>query len=141
MKEWTRVIGFTFSIAVLAVLISTVLVSAQGTSAKRAPHVIGLDPSAMESTDVFKGPPETYTMRSGYMILAPSKSVGKHSTRGNEEAVIVLAGTGEMRITGGKTLRLRAYSVAYCPPFTEHDVVNTGEDTLRYIWLVAKAAK
>jgi quercetin dioxygenase-like cupin family protein len=77
-------------------------------------------------------------MRSGYMILAPSKSVGKHSTKGYEEAVIVLAGKGEMRITGGPTLHLRGYSIAYCPPMTEHDVVNTGPDTLRYIWLVAK---
>jgi mannose-6-phosphate isomerase-like protein (cupin superfamily) len=103
--------------------------------------VIALDASAIQPIDVFKGPPETYTMRSGYMILGPSRSVGKHSTRGNEEALIVLAGTGEMRITGGKSFPLRAYVVAYCPPFTEHDVVNTGQDTLRYIWLVAKATK
>jgi len=112
---------------------------AQSTSPQRTPHVIRLDPAAIESTDIFKGPPETYTMRSGYMVLAPSKSVGKHSTRGNEEAVIVLAGKGEMRITGGPTLQLSGYSIAYCPPMTEHDVVNTGSDTLRYIWLVAKA--
>jgi quercetin dioxygenase-like cupin family protein len=78
-------------------------------------------------------------MRSGYMVLAPSRSVGKHSTRANEEAVIVLTGKAEMRITGGPTLQLRGYSIAYCPPMTEHDVVNTGADTLRYIWLVAKA--
>ena len=79
-------------------------------------------------------------MRSGYMVLAPSRSVGKHSTRGNEEAVIVLQGTGEMRLTGGKKIVLTSWSIAYCPPFTEHDVVNTGADTLRYIWLVAKSA-
>ena len=78
-------------------------------------------------------------MRSGYMVLAPSKSVGKHSTRHNEEAVIVLAGTGEMRIVNGPTLKLTPYCVAYCPPATEHDVINTARDTLRYIWLVAKA--
>ena len=78
-------------------------------------------------------------MHSGYMVLAHSKSVGKHSTRGYEEAVIVLSGSGEMRITDGPTFTLKPYTVAYCPPLTEHDVVNTGADTLRYIWLVAKA--
>ena len=141
MNVQKKIIACAIPIAVLAFLCSPLPASAQGVSTERAPRVIALDPSATESTDVFKGPPETYTMRSGYMVLAPSKSVGKHSTRANEEAVIVLAGTGEMKITEGKNLRLRAYSVAYCPPFTEHDVVNTGQDTLRYIWLVAKAAK
>ena len=106
---------------------------------KPIPRLIQLNQAAVESCDVFKGPPETVTMHSGYMVLAPSKSVGKHSTRGYEEAVIVLSGAGEMRITGGPTFTLAPYTVAYCPPLTEHDVINTGADTLRYIWLVAKA--
>ena len=135
MQKSKRVVFWAF----LLTLLSMYLASAQTVSPGRTPRVIKLDPFAIESADVFKGPPETYTMRSGYMVLAPSRSVGKHSTRGNEEAVIVLAGKGEMRITGGATLHLRGYCVAYCPPQTEHDVVNTGQDTLRYIWLVAKA--
>ncbi len=80
-------------------------------------------------------------MFSGYMVLPPSKSVGKHSTKSYEEAVIVLSGTGEMRITDGPTFKLRPYTIAYCPPLTEHDVTNNGGDTLRYIWLVAKAQR
>jgi quercetin dioxygenase-like cupin family protein len=112
---------------------------AQSASPQRTPHVVQLNPTAFKPTDVFKGPPQTYSMRSGYMVLAPTTSVGKHSTRGHEEAIIVLAGKGEMRVTGQPALSLRAYSIAYCPPMTEHDVVNTGQDTLRYIWLVAKA--
>jgi len=105
------------------------------------PRVIQLNPSAVDSMDIFKGPPETVTMRSGYMVLAPSKSVGKHSTRHNEEAIIVFAGTGEMKIVNGPTLKLMPYCVAYCPPNTQHDVTNTGKDTLRYIWLVANAKR
>jgi mannose-6-phosphate isomerase-like protein (cupin superfamily) len=72
------------------------------------------------------------------VVLAPAKSVGKHSTKSYEEVVIVLAGTGEMRITGGKTMKLRPDVVAYCPPKTEHDVVNTGSVSLRYLYIVAK---
>jgi quercetin dioxygenase-like cupin family protein len=112
---------------------------AQAAASTFLPHIVELSHSATQSMDVFHGPPETVTMRSGYMVLAPTKSVGKHSTRHNEEAVIVLQGTGEMRIVGGPTMELRPYVVAYCPPTTEHDVVNTGKDTLRYIWLVANA--
>jgi quercetin dioxygenase-like cupin family protein len=73
------------------------------------------------------------------MVLAPTQSVGRHSTRTNEEAVIVLAGSGEMRISNGPVLQLRPYSVLYVPPETEHDVFNTGADTLRYVWVVARA--
>jgi mannose-6-phosphate isomerase-like protein (cupin superfamily) len=73
------------------------------------------------------------------MVLAPSKSVGKHSTRDNEEAIVVLSGTGEIKIIGGSTLHLRPDCVAYCPPNTEHNVTNTGTDTLRYVYIVAKA--
>lgn len=128
-----------FLCAAVLLLGSTAPAIAQPASPAPIPHIIQLDRAAMEPTDVFKGPPETHTMRSGYMVLAPTKSVGKHSTRMNEEAVLVLAGSGEMRISGGPTLKLKPYCVAYCPPLTEHDVVNTGTDTLRYIWLVARA--
>ena len=77
-------------------------------------------------------------MHSGAVVLLPSKSVGNHSTENYEEAVIVLAGSGEMRISGGETLILKPNSVAYCPPHTEHDVVNTGSQPLRYLYVVAK---
>jgi quercetin dioxygenase-like cupin family protein len=102
------------------------------------PRVIQLNPAATDSTDVFKGPPDTYTMRSGYMVLAPGKSVGRHSTRNNEEALVMLSGTAEVAIAGGPPLLVKALSVAYCPPSTEHNVTNIGKDTLRYVWLVAR---
>jgi len=111
----------------------------QGKVETPRPRVIQLNQTATDSGDVFKGPPETYTMRSGYMVLGPGKSVGRHSTKKYEEALVVFAGTGEMTITGGPILTVKAYSVAYCPPNTEHNVTNIGTDTLRYIWLVARA--
>ena len=103
------------------------------------PRIIHLDMGAAKSSDIFKGPPETVTMRSGYVVLPPSKSVGKHTTGRNEEVLLVLQGTGELRITGNETLKIHQHCVTYCPPMAEHDVVNTGQDTLRYIWLVARA--
>jgi mannose-6-phosphate isomerase-like protein (cupin superfamily) len=123
----------------VAVTAWTPFATAQIGKQKPEPGLIQLNPSAVDSMDIFKGPPGTVTMHSGYMVLPPLKSVGKHTTGRNEEALITLAGTGEMRIVNGPTLKLKPYSVAYCPPATEHDVVNTGTDTLRYIWLVAKA--
>jgi quercetin dioxygenase-like cupin family protein len=121
------------------VILSVLVLQAQDKGKKPTPRVVHLDPVGAASTEIFTGPPGTATMRSGYVVLAPGKSVGKHSTKGYEEALVVLAGQGELRISGGPVIALRAYDVTYCPPATEHDVFNTGTDTLRYIWLVAKA--
>jgi mannose-6-phosphate isomerase-like protein (cupin superfamily) len=114
---------------------------AQKNLMKPIPKLITLDNLSPDSAQILNGSPETVSMRSGYMILAPSKSVGRHSTKDNEEAIVVLAGTAEMRIIGGSTLQLHPYCVAYCPPNTEHDVTNTGIDTLRYVYIIARAKK
>lgn len=103
------------------------------------PKVVRIDPSALGYTPLLSGPPETVTMRSGSMVLLPGHSVGKHSTGENEEAIVVLAGTGEMRMSDGSALPLDRHSVAYCPPATEHDVVNTSAEPLRYVYVVASA--
>lgn len=104
-----------------------------------APKTISLDVPGKDYLQLLAGPPETVTMRSGRVILAPGKAVGKHSTEDNEEVLVVLEGQGEMRITGGKTLSLSSSVVAYCPPHREHDVFNTGSGLLRYVYVVAKA--
>jgi len=115
------------------------LAAAREHTPKPTPRLVELNPTAREYMCVLSGPPETVTMRSGLVVLPPAKSVGKHSTEAFEEAVIVLAGVGEMRITGGPTFKLKPFVVAYCPPFTEHDVINTGAQPLRYLYIVAKA--
>jgi quercetin dioxygenase-like cupin family protein len=77
-------------------------------------------------------------MHSGLVVVEPSHSVGKHSTKSYEEAIVVFSGTGEFRVVGGPTLQMSANAVVYCPPNTEHDVVNTGTSTLRYLYVAAK---
>jgi mannose-6-phosphate isomerase-like protein (cupin superfamily) len=78
-------------------------------------------------------------MRSGQVILDPGKSIGKHSTGANEEILVILERRGEMQIAGKTTLQLTKNVVAYCPPNTEHDVLNTGSSILRYVYIVARA--
>lgn len=58
-----------------------------------------------------------------------------HSHRVNEEMFFVIEGTGEVRI-GAQTWPIRAGDVIACPsggPETAHQIVNTGETTLRYL--------
>ena len=127
------------SIAVGVVLLSAALVWADQRGERPKPKAVQIDPSSTADMRVLGGPPETLTMRSGFVVLLPSESVGKHNTGDYEEAVVVLAGQGEMRLADGTSLRLKPYAVAYCPPGTEHDVTNTGNEPLRYIYVVAKA--
>lgn len=103
------------------------------------PRVIVLDEGGKGYLRVLGGPPETASMRSGLVVLAPGAAVGKHSTAEFEELLVVLAGSGEMRLAGGETLPVVAGTALYCPAGREHDVVNTGSGPLRYVYVVAKA--
>jgi oxalate decarboxylase/phosphoglucose isomerase-like protein (cupin superfamily) len=47
---------------------------------------------------------------------------------------------GERHAPHARVIGLGVNVVAYCPPQTEHDVVNTGADPLRYLFIVARAA-
>jgi len=101
--------------------------------------VIALRSDGRDVTPVLSGPPETVTMKSGFVVLAPGKSVGKHSTQQNEELLVILDGEGEMKFSNGSKLAIRANTALYCPPETEHNVTNTGTGSLRYVYVVARA--
>jgi quercetin dioxygenase-like cupin family protein len=103
------------------------------------PRVLSLDAKGASYLPILTGPPGTLTMRSGLVTLTPGKSVGKHTTADNEEILVVLEGFGEFRITGGPVLPVVGGSAVYCPPRREHDVINTGEGVLRYVFVVARA--
>jgi mannose-6-phosphate isomerase-like protein (cupin superfamily) len=104
-----------------------------------SPRVIHLDTAGTNYQPILNGPPESVNMRSGLVVLSPGGDVGVHSTKEYEELVIVLAGQGEMQITAGEPLAMEAGMAVYCPPETEHNVVNTGTVPLRYVYVVAKA--
>jgi mannose-6-phosphate isomerase-like protein (cupin superfamily) len=42
-----------------------------------------------------------------------------------------------MVLAEGNKLEVKANSALYCPPETEHNVVNTGDSVLRYVYVVA----
>jgi mannose-6-phosphate isomerase-like protein (cupin superfamily) len=101
--------------------------------------VIPLQSSGRNVNPVLSGPPESVKMKSGLVVLAPGKSVGKHSTEHNEELLVVLEGQGEMIFQDGSKLPVKANTALYCPPETEHNVTNTGTGLLRYVYIVADA--
>ena len=126
------------TLAVIGLLALPCSLAAQLPESRPIPKVVTLDPAATGHTPVLEGPPASVTMESGQVVLAPGASVGRHNTERYEEVVVVLDGTGEMRVIGGVTLALHRGAVAYCPPATEHDVVNTGTTPLRYLYVAAR---
>ena len=107
---------------------------------KPEPKLINAVTGAQEYVRLLGGPPESVTMRSGAVTLPPGKSVGKHTTENNEELLVILEGSGTFILNDGRQLDMNTNHVLYCPPFTEHDVKNTGSTPLRYIYIVANAA-
>ena len=112
---------------------------AQEANNELRPRVVRLDLAGTDYVPILGGPPESASMRSGLVVLLPGNSVGVHSTGDFEELVIVLEGQGEMQISGQDSLAMDAGVAVYCPPETEHNVVNTGSGPLRYVYVVAKA--
>jgi mannose-6-phosphate isomerase-like protein (cupin superfamily)/catechol 2,3-dioxygenase-like lactoylglutathione lyase family enzyme len=108
-------------------------------NAKPTAKSISLHQSVLGYQELLTGPPESVRMRSGLVVLAPGKSVGKHNTEDHEEIVIVLEGRGQMMLGDGTRLDITPDSPAYSPPATEHDVINTGSGVLRYIYVVSNA--
>ena len=123
---------------VFVVLLAAIFAAGQS---QPKPHakVVVLDKSGSGIFPILTGPPETVTMKSGYVVLEPGRSVGQHSTEHHEELLVILEGQGEMIFHDGSKLEIKARTALYCPPETEHDVTNTGSETLRYVYVVANA--
>lgn len=102
-------------------------------------HVVRFDSSDRHYRRLLGGPPDTVSMKAGLVTLEPAESVGEHSTAENEEAIVILAGKGELHVDGQPPLAVETGSVAYCPPATRHNVVNTGSEALRYVYVVSRA--
>jgi mannose-6-phosphate isomerase-like protein (cupin superfamily) len=128
--------GRIAAVVVVALAFTALSVGQVGQKHPRA-KVVALDSSGKELS-VLNGPPESVGMRSGYIVLSPGQSVGKHSTGHHEELLVVLQGAGEMLFKDGSKLPVKANTAVYCPPETEHNVMNASSQMLRYVYVVAE---
>ncbi len=85
-------------------------------------------------------PPDSVVMRSGLVVLQPGANCGWHSTNEYEEMLICLEGSGEVRSEGQAPSPLSAGQYAYNPPRTRHNVFNTGQGRIRYIYIVSQTS-
>jgi mannose-6-phosphate isomerase-like protein (cupin superfamily) len=92
---------------------------------------------ARENQKLLDGRPQTFGMRSGRVYLQPGQACGRHSTKDREELLVFLSGRGELLIAEQERFDVAEGKVSYIPPQTLHDVRNTGDGPLVYVYCVA----
>ncbi len=123
-------------IAVVMCASVTLGVIAAQEHARHEPMTFALD-CKRGDCPLLNGPPQTSGMRGGSVKLKPGESVGWHSTAGNEEALVILRGSGVANFEGHPDVALQENMLAYIPPGTRHNVTNSGTQILEYVWVVA----
>lgn len=81
------------------------------------------------------GAPATHGMKSGRVYLEPGAECGVHSTEDKEEQLVFLSGNGTADI-GGEKIPVGIGKICYIPPQTEHNILNTSNEPLVYIFCV-----
>ena len=81
----------------------------------------------------------TRGLKSGHVILKKGEEIGEHSTNGIEEALVILKGKGQLVINKKENLDFENHTVLYIPPDTVHNVKNTGNGILEYIFITSNA--
>ncbi|MCD4831182.1 MAG: cupin domain-containing protein [Anaerohalosphaeraceae bacterium] len=85
-------------------------------------------------------PPITFGMRSGRVYLPVGTDCGEHTTGDCEELLVFLIGKG-IAIIGdnNREFPIGAGKVTYIPPQTKHNIKNTSDEPLSYVFCVAPA--
>ena len=107
---------------------------------KEKPFVVYLE-KTNKYQSLLQGSPQTRGMRAGRVFLLPGEDCGQHSTDANEELLIFLDGEGEVIIEKSIPLRVGAGRICYIPSETTHNVRNTGDEPLIYIYCVAPVSQ
>ena len=91
----------------------------------------------VEYQSLLDGKPQTSGMRSGRVYLRPGESCGQHNTEQYEEILVFLSGQGLALIGGNGAHEVGKGKISYIPPHTVHNIKNTGNEPLIYIYCVA----
>lgn len=100
--------------------------------------IVKLDPDSKYQR-LFNADSGTYGMKSGHVILKEGEEIGEHSTNDLEEALVILRGKGRLVIGNNEGLDFEGNTVLYVSPDTTHNVKNTGNGVLEYIFITSNA--
>ncbi len=80
--------------------------------------------------------PHAKRLRSRCIVLAPGQEIGAHNTGEKEELIIILEGKAEVHM-GSEVQEVGAKHSIFIPTFTQHNIINIGNDTLKYVYVTA----
>jgi mannose-6-phosphate isomerase-like protein (cupin superfamily) len=84
-------------------------------------------------------PPKSFGLHAGRVYLKPGAECGQHTTGPQEELLVFLSGQGQAFL-GEKTFPVGQGQITYIPPQTIHNIKNTSNEPLIYIFCVAPVA-
>lgn len=71
----------------------------------------------------------TQRLSAGLVKFYPGKNQGRHVHFGEEQILYIISGRGIQRLNG-KEEEIQSGMLIHCPPYSEHEVMNTGDDEL-----------
>lgn len=108
------------------------------TEIKKQIRIIQLDTKGEKSINILRKGENSILLHSGFVNLKKGESIGKHNSKGYEELIVVLKGQGVFEVEGKEPLYFKENEAIYCPPYSEHNVKNIGEEDLKYVYIVAQ---
>ena len=138
MKSITKI--FILSFLVIVGVFNGNVFPQQVDTGNPSPSVktIELNLNSSDYQELFHGPPGSYVMHSGLVTLEPGGITERHNSEDYEEIIIVFEGEGQLNLDSGETFEIKYGTIAYCPPETEHSIINNGEGALKYLYVAAK---
>jgi mannose-6-phosphate isomerase-like protein (cupin superfamily) len=106
-----------------------------------SPRIVSFNPDSNLYQSLFKGEKDHVVFYSGVVTLAPDSSAKLHNSEIYEEMIITLEGEGQLRVPKKGTFPVKFGKIAFVPPYTDHQMVNTGAKNLKYIYVATKAKK
>ena len=108
-------------------------------NSKSKPVIIELNLDTAKYQNILREKSTSIILHSGFVNLKPGESVGLHNTKDYEEMIVLLEGEGKLLIGNPPDEYPIGFGkIAYYPPDTEHNIINTGTVPLKYIYIVAK---
>lgn len=74
----------------------------------------------------------------GWMTLQPGDSIGLHKHETNEDAYIIISGTGTFTDSDGKTYAVKAGDVTIARKGQSHALINNGKEPLVFLDVIAE---
>lgn len=74
----------------------------------------------------------------GVSLYQPGQRMDPHKHDREEEIIYIISGRGEY-IVAGESFQVEPDTVVYIPPGEEHEFINSGDEMVKQIWVMAKS--